>query len=70
MASIGYAKPHYRLMTKEEREQYHLGCTYIENYSVPSINSWDIYRVIKAIRCELNLHVIHFNDKYWVVTYP
>lgn len=70
MASIGYAKPHYRLMTNAQRNVYIREWEYDEENCIPPINSKDIFRVIKAIQRINKLSVVYFNNQYWVVTYP
>lgn len=70
MASIGYAKPHYRLLSEAQRFVYSLERKYDEGNWIPSIHSDDIYRVIQAIQHVNKLNVIYFNKQYWVVTYP
>lgn len=70
MASIGYAKPHYRLLSEAEKYVYIREREYDEDNWMPSINSSDIYKVIKAMQIVLHLNVTYLNNQYWVISYP
>lgn len=68
MASIGYAKPHYRILSQQEAQQYMLWVLYSEPFLTSFLG--DIYGVIRDIHRAMGLSVVHFNNRYWVVTYP
>jgi hypothetical protein len=70
MASIGYAKPHYRLLSPAQKSVYIREWEYDEENWIPSIHSSDIYRVIKSMQAVLRLNVTYLNNQYWVVSYP
>lgn len=70
MASIGYTKPHYSLLSSAQKSIYVREWLYDEENQIPPLISKDIFRVIKAIQRINKLSVVYFNNQYWVVTYP